>query len=205
MFQYFYKIKHITLLYVYTWCTQSSFVNTQHLYNCLYTLFHKALCGHILCIQFYIYIVYLSLFVDTDYVYSVYMYCVPKDPLWTHRTSKVVCVCVCGGVGGWYTQGSEVDIYYVHSCVYTLRTPSFFVYTYYIHSCYISAVSLGGCLASSISLLNHRTPIVKSVPINQVTPIYQINPFKNPDPPIKSIIFIKCPNAHCTNQTAQVS
>lgn len=82
-----------------------------------------------------------------------------------------VCVCV-GGVGGWYTQGSEVDIYYVHSCVYTLRTPSFFVYTYYIHSCYISAVSLGGCLASSISLLNHRTPIVKSVPINQVTPIY---------------------------------
>lgn len=136
----------------------------------IYIVSQSSLWTHIMYTVLSIYIMYLSLFVDTHYVHSVYMYCVPKDPLWTHRTSKVVCVCACVCV--WYTQGLEVDIYYIHSCVYTLCTPSSFVYTYYIHSCYISAVPLGDCLAYSINLLNHRTPIVKSVPINQVTPIY---------------------------------
>ena len=131
----------------------------------MYIVPQSSLWTHIMYTVLYIYIVYLSLFVGVYYVHSLYMYCVPKDPLWTHRTSKVVCVCVV------YTSFRGRHILCTQF-VYTLCTPSSFVYTYYIHSFYISAVPLGGCLAYSISLLNHRTPIVKSVPINQVTPIY---------------------------------
>ena len=146
---------HSIYTVVYIHCFTKFFVDTYYVYSSIYI---------------YIYIVYLRLFVDTYYVHSVYMYCVPKDPLWTHRTSKVVCVCVCMRVCVVYTRFWGRHILYTQLCIYIVYTKFLCVHILYTQLLYKCCPPWG--LLGLFNLLNHRTPIVKSVPINQVTPIY---------------------------------
>ena len=74
------------------------------------------------------------------------------------------------------TQSTSVGTYYIYNCYYVHRN---FVYPYSIYGCIHTRCPCcgGGAGTDSISVLGNMTPIVKSVPINQVIPSNSISPF----------------------------